>query len=104
MYCHGERSLVAPVQPPCKQSPTPRRPANFAGSNRERRASTPTFDDTLPPASYIAEPMDPGLNPSDLYELLGVAGGVGVTGVLGYLLVRAQRRARRRQIEGVEGS
>ena len=48
--------------------------------------------------------MDPGLNPSDLYELLGVAGGVGVTGVLGYLLVRAQRRARRRQIEGVEGS
>jgi fused signal recognition particle receptor len=48
--------------------------------------------------------MDPGLNPSDLYELLGVVGGVGVTGVLGYLLVRAQRRARRRQIEGVEGS
>jgi len=48
--------------------------------------------------------MDPGLNPSDLYELLGVAGGVGVTGMLGYLLVRAQRRARRRQIEGVEGS
>jgi fused signal recognition particle receptor len=47
--------------------------------------------------------MDPstGLNPSDLYELLGIVGGVGVTGVLGYLLVRAQRRARRRQIEGV---
>jgi fused signal recognition particle receptor len=41
------------------------------------------------------------VNPTDLYELLGIVGGVGVTGVLGYLLVRAQRRARRRQIEGV---
>jgi fused signal recognition particle receptor len=48
--------------------------------------------------------MDPstGLNPSDLFELLGVVGGVGATGLLGYLLVRAQRRARRRQIEGVD--
>jgi fused signal recognition particle receptor len=42
------------------------------------------------------------VNPTDLYELLGIVGGVGVTGVLGYLLVRAQRRARRRMIEGVD--
>ncbi|HVU49308.1 MAG TPA: hypothetical protein VHL80_01415, partial [Polyangia bacterium] len=45
--------------------------------------------------------MDPGLglSPTEIYELLGVAGGVLGTGVLGYLVVRRARAARRRLIE-----
>ena len=30
------------------------------------------------------------MNPSDLYELLGIVGGVSASGLLGYLLVRAR--------------
>jgi fused signal recognition particle receptor len=47
--------------------------------------------------------MDFGaVNPQDLYELLGVVGGVVGTGVFGFLVVRRARAARRRQIEGAE--
>jgi fused signal recognition particle receptor len=46
--------------------------------------------------------MDPGtINPADLYELLGVVGGVVGTGLVGFLFVRAARRRRLREIEGV---
>ena len=46
--------------------------------------------------------MDPStaLSPAELYELIGILSGVGVTGVVGFLLVRRARRARLRQIEG----
>ncbi len=45
--------------------------------------------------------MDPGfgLSPTELYELLAVAGGVLGTGVLGFLVVRRARATRRRQID-----
>jgi fused signal recognition particle receptor len=45
--------------------------------------------------------MDPGfgLSPTELYELLAVAGGVLGTGVLGLLVVRRARATRRRQID-----
>jgi fused signal recognition particle receptor len=45
--------------------------------------------------------MDPGtINPADLYELLGVVGGVVGTGLVGFLFVRAARKRRLREIEG----
>jgi fused signal recognition particle receptor len=45
--------------------------------------------------------MDPGfgMSPTELYELLAVAGGVLGTGVFGFLVVRRARATRRRQIE-----
>ena len=43
------------------------------------------------------------LSPTELYELIGVVGGLGVTGSLGVLFVRRARAARRRQIEESEG-
>jgi fused signal recognition particle receptor len=46
--------------------------------------------------------MDPGfggMSPAELYELLGVVGGVLGTGALGFLVVRKARASRRRQIE-----
>jgi fused signal recognition particle receptor len=50
--------------------------------------------------------MDPStaLSPAELYELIGILSGVGVTGVVGFLLVRRARSARLRQIEGEEES
>ena len=46
--------------------------------------------------------MDPStaLSAAELYELIGILSGVGVTGVVGFLLVRRARRTRLRQIEG----
>jgi fused signal recognition particle receptor len=48
--------------------------------------------------------MDPStsLSPAELYELIGILSGVGVTGVVGFLLVRRARASRLRQIEGEE--
>ena len=45
--------------------------------------------------------MDPGfgLSPTEIYELLGVAGGVLGTGVLGWLVVRRARASRQRLID-----
>jgi fused signal recognition particle receptor len=45
--------------------------------------------------------MDPGLalSPTEIYELLAVAGSVVGTGLLGFLFVRRARATRRRQIE-----
>jgi fused signal recognition particle receptor len=45
--------------------------------------------------------MDPGfgMSPTELYELLGVVGGVLGTGVLGFLVVRRARATRQRQID-----
>jgi fused signal recognition particle receptor len=50
--------------------------------------------------------MDPSvaLSPAELYELIGILSGVGVTGTVGFLLVRRARRARLRQIEGEDES
>jgi len=42
------------------------------------------------------------LSASELYELIGVVGGLGVTGTLGVLFVRRARAVRRRQIEESE--
>ncbi|HXU61194.1 MAG TPA: signal recognition particle-docking protein FtsY [Polyangia bacterium] len=42
------------------------------------------------------------LTPTELYELIGVVGGLGVTGSLGVLFVRRARAVRRRQIEESE--
>ncbi len=53
--------------------------------------------------SYL-EYMDPSpaFTPSDLYQLIAVVGGLGVSGTLGLLFVRRARAARRRQIESVD--
>ncbi len=49
--------------------------------------------------------MDPAsVNPTEILELVGILGGMGVTAAAGFLLVRRARAARRRQIEGIEGS
>src|SRR5580765_2516140 len=48
--------------------------------------------------------MDPSstpVNPAELYELLGIVGGVVVTGLLGFVVVRRARAARQRMIDGV---
>jgi fused signal recognition particle receptor len=49
--------------------------------------------------------MDPStapLNPAELYELLGIVGGVVVSGVLGFVVVRRARAARQRMIDAAE--
>ena len=48
--------------------------------------------------------MDPSstpVNPAELYELLGIVGGVVVTGLLGFVVVRRARAARQRMIDGI---
>src|SRR5262249_15281203 len=62
------------------------------------RRCAPTFDDTVPPAM---DPSSAPVNPAELYELLGIVGGVVVTGLLGFLVVRRARAARQRMIDAV---
>jgi fused signal recognition particle receptor len=48
--------------------------------------------------------MDPSstpVNPAELYELLGIVGGVVVSGLLGFVVVRRARAARQRMIDGI---
>ncbi|HEY6477806.1 MAG TPA: signal recognition particle-docking protein FtsY [Polyangia bacterium] len=42
------------------------------------------------------------IGPTELYELIAVVGGLGVSGALGVMFVRRARAARRRQIEEVD--
>ena len=48
------------------------------------------------------DPTSAPVNPAELYELLGIVGGVVVAGLSGLLLVRRARAARQRMIDGVE--
>jgi fused signal recognition particle receptor len=48
------------------------------------------------------DPTSAPLNPAELYELLGIVGGVVAAGLGGLLLVRRARAARQRMIEGVD--
>ena len=48
------------------------------------------------------DPTSAPVNPAELYELLGIVGGVVVSGLLGFLLVRRARAVPPAQIEGVE--
>ncbi len=47
------------------------------------------------------DPTSAPINPAELYELLGIVGGVVVSGVLGFVLVRRARAARQRMIDAV---
>jgi len=47
------------------------------------------------------DPTSAPVNPAELYELLGIVGGVIVSGVTGFLLVRRARAARQRMIDAV---
>jgi fused signal recognition particle receptor len=48
------------------------------------------------------DPTSAPVSPAELYELLGIVGGVVVSGVAGLLLVRRARAARQRMIDGVD--
>jgi len=48
------------------------------------------------------DPTSAPVNPAELYELLGIIGGVVAAGLGGLLLVRRARAARQRMIEGVD--
>src|SRR6185436_11611353 len=48
------------------------------------------------------DPTSAPVNPAELYELLGIIGGVVVAGLGGLLLVRRARAARQRMIEGID--
>jgi fused signal recognition particle receptor len=48
------------------------------------------------------DPTSAPLNPAELYELLGIVGGVIVSGVLGFVVVRRARAARQRMIDAAE--
>jgi len=47
------------------------------------------------------DPTSAPVNPAELYELLGIVGGVVVSGLLGFLLVRRARASRQRMIDAV---
>jgi fused signal recognition particle receptor len=47
------------------------------------------------------DPTSAPVNPAELYELLGIVGGVIVSGLFGFLLVRRARAARQRMIDAV---
>ena len=47
------------------------------------------------------DPTSAPVNPAELYELLGIVGGVVVTGLFGFLLVRRARASRQRMIDAV---
>src|SRR3954464_3705863 len=47
------------------------------------------------------DPTSAPVNPAELYELLGIIGGVVVSGLLGLLLVRRARASRQRMIDAV---
>ena len=47
------------------------------------------------------DPTSAPVNPAELYELLGIVGGVVVTGLLGFLVVRRARASRQRMIDAV---
>jgi fused signal recognition particle receptor len=48
------------------------------------------------------DPTSAALDPAQLYELLGIVGGVIVSGVLGFVVVRRARAARQRMIDAAE--
>src|SRR4029079_1797047 len=45
------------------------------------------------------DPTSAPVNPSELYELLGIVGGVIVSGLLGFVVVRRARASRQRMID-----
>src|SRR5262245_47483451 len=47
------------------------------------------------------DPTSAPVNPAELYELLGIIGGLVVSGLFGVLLVRRARAARQRMIDAV---
>jgi fused signal recognition particle receptor len=47
------------------------------------------------------DPTSAPVNPAELYELLGIVGGVIVSGLFGFLLVRRARASRQRMIDAV---
>jgi len=47
------------------------------------------------------DPTSAPVNPAELYELLGIVGGVIVSGLLGFVVVRRARAARQRMIDAV---
>jgi fused signal recognition particle receptor len=47
------------------------------------------------------DPTSAPVNPAELYELLGIVGGVIASGIGGWLLVRRARASRQRMIDGV---
>jgi len=47
------------------------------------------------------DPTSAPVNPAELYELLGIVGGVIASGLVGFLLVRRARAARQRMIDAV---
>src|SRR5947207_2449166 len=47
------------------------------------------------------DPTSAPVNPAELYELLGIVGGVVVSGLLGFLVVRRARASRQRMIDAV---
>ena len=47
------------------------------------------------------DPTSAPVNPAELYELLGIVGGVIASGLLGFLLVRRARASRQRMIDAV---
>ena len=47
------------------------------------------------------DPTSAPINPTELYELLGIVGGVIVSGLLGFVVVRRARASRQRMIDAV---
>ena len=45
------------------------------------------------------DPTSAPINPTELYELLGIVGGVIVSGLLGFVVVRRARASRQRMID-----
>src|SRR3954467_6076240 len=45
------------------------------------------------------DPTSVPINPTELYELLGIGGGVIVSGLLGFVVVRRARASRQRMID-----
>src|SRR3954468_19978287 len=45
------------------------------------------------------DPTSVPINPTELYELLGIVGGVIVSGLLGFVVVRRARASRQRMID-----
>src|SRR6476659_2450600 len=48
------------------------------------------------------DPTSAPINPTELYELLGIVGGVIVSGLLGFVVVRRARASRQRMIDAAE--
>jgi len=48
------------------------------------------------------DPTSAPINPAELYELLGIVGGVIVSGLLGFVVVRRARASRQRMIDAAE--